>query len=44
VEYDEGMVPRWEAVLEEYGIDSVQMVTEDGKPFCVVTRSSLKAK
>ena len=44
VEYDTGMEERWAAVLEEYGIDSVQMVTEDGKPFCVVTRSSLKAK
>lgn len=42
VEYDEGMVPRWEAVLEEYGIDSVRMVSEDGKPFCVVTRSGRK--
>ena len=42
VEYDEGMVERWEAVLEDYGIDSVQMVTEDAKPFCIVTRSGLQ--
>jgi GNAT superfamily N-acetyltransferase len=42
VEYDEGMIPRWEAVLEDYGIDSVKMVDEDGKPLCVVTRSGIK--
>ena len=42
VEYDEGMIPRWEAVLEDYGIDSVQMVDEAGEPLCVVTRSGLK--
>ena len=42
VEYDEGMIPRWEAVLEDYGIDSVKMVDEDGKPFCIVSRSGMK--
>ena len=38
VEYAEGMQDRWEAVLEEYGIDSVQMLYEDGKPFRVIER------
>ena len=30
VEYDEGMQQRWEAVITEYGIKSVDMVNEDG--------------
>ena len=42
VEYDEGMEERWAAVLEDYGIDNVEMVDEDGKPFCIVTRKGLK--
>ena len=42
VDYDEGMIPRWEAVLEDYGIDSVQMVDEAGEPLCIVTRSGRK--
>lgn len=29
VEYDEGMTERWEAVITEYGIDSVDMVDEN---------------
>lgn len=29
VEYDEGMTERWQAVITEYGIDSVDMVNED---------------
>lgn len=33
VEYDENMKERWEAVLFEHGIDSVDMVFEDGS-FC----------
>ena len=42
VEYDEGMEERWEAVLEEYKIDSVQMVNEDGSPYKVIYRKGLK--
>ena len=42
VEYDEGMTERWEAVLEEYKIDSVQMVNEDGSPYKVIYRKGLK--
>lgn len=33
VEYDEGMVERWETVLGEMGIESVDMVNDDGTPF-----------
>ena len=29
VEYDEGMTERWQAVMAEYGIDSLDMVDED---------------
>lgn len=36
VEYDEGMQERWEAVITEYGIDSVQMVNEDGTPYKII--------
>ena len=43
VEYAHGMQDRWEAVLEEYGIDSVQMLYEDATPFRTVYRKS-KAK
>lgn len=38
VEYAEGMVSRWEAVLETYGIDSVQMLNEDATPFKMIYR------
>lgn len=38
VEYDEGMVERWEKVLETYGIDKIQMLTEDAEPFKVIYR------
>lgn len=40
VEYDEGMPERWAAVLEDYGIESVDMVNEDGTFFRTVCRSS----
>lgn len=33
VEYDEGMVERWENVLKTYNIDSIQMLNEDATPF-----------
>ncbi len=42
VEYDEGMVERWEKVLEFNGIDSVQMVYEDGSPYKIIYRTGLK--
>ena len=38
VEYDEGMEERWAAVLEEYGIDSVQMLNEDATPYKIIYR------
>lgn len=44
VEYDEGMQERWEAVLEEYGIDSVQMVYEDGTLYKMIYRKGLSEK
>ncbi len=43
VEYAQGMQDRWESVLEEYGIDSVQMLYEDATPYHVIYRKS-KAK
>ena len=42
VEYDEGMTQRWQAVLEEYGIDSVDMVDEDANFFKTVYRQGLQ--
>lgn len=36
VEYDEGMVERWEKVLATFGIDSVQMLNEDGSKFKII--------
>lgn len=33
VEYADGMQARWEAVLADYGIDSIDMLNEDGS-FC----------
>ena len=41
VEYAEGMVERWEKVLETYGIDEIPMVYEDASPFRTVVRSGL---
>ena len=43
-EYAQGMQDRWEAVLEEYGIDSVQMLYEDTTPFRVIERKGLAHK
>ena len=42
VEYAEGMVSRWEAVLETYGIDSVEMVREDATPYRTIYRTGFK--
>ena len=42
VEYDEGMEERWAAVLEDYGIDSVQMVNEDTTPYKIIYRKGLQ--
>ncbi len=42
VEYAEGMVKRWEDVLETYNIDHIQMLNEDATPFKVIYRTSKK--
>lgn len=39
VEYDEGMVERWENVLKMFNIDSVQMLNEDATPFKVIYKA-----
>lgn len=39
VEYDVGMEERWAAVMEDYGIDSVQMLNEDATPYKVIYRA-----
>ncbi|MCQ2471484.1 MAG: GNAT family N-acetyltransferase [Clostridia bacterium] len=39
VEYDEGMVERWEKVLKTYNIDKIQMLNEDGTPFKVIYKA-----
>ncbi len=44
VEYAQGMQDRWEAVLEEYGIDEVQMLYEDASPYRKITRKGLSRK
>lgn len=44
VEYAEGMVKRWEAVLENYNIESVQMVDENANPLPDVVRASKAVK
>ena len=41
VEYNVGMELRWRAVLEEYGIDSVQMLYEDASPYKTVYRKGI---
>lgn len=38
VEYDEGMVERWEAVLDTYNIDHIQMLNDDATPFKTIYR------
>ncbi len=42
VEYDEGMVERWQNVLEEYGIDSVEMLCDDATVYGTVYRKGLQ--
>ncbi len=44
VDYDVGMQDRWEAVLEEYKIESVQMLYEDLTPYQVIKRKSKSRK
>ena len=44
VEYRLGMQRRWEAELEAIGVDSVQMVYEDGSPYHVIYRKDLAPK
>ena len=41
VEYNVGMELRWRAVLEEYGIDSVEMLYEDATPYKTVYRAGI---
>lgn len=41
VEYDVDMELRWSKVLEEYGIDSVQMLNEDATPYKIIYRTGL---
>lgn len=38
VEYDEGMEERWRNVMEMFGIDSLQMLNEDGTPYKLLKR------
>ncbi|MCR4616263.1 MAG: GNAT family N-acetyltransferase [Clostridiales bacterium] len=40
VDYDIGMQDRWEAVLEDLNVDSVQMLYEDLTPYQVIYRKS----
>lgn len=44
VQYEMGMEERWEKVLEEYGIDSVDMLYEDCTLYKKIYRSSLAKK
>lgn len=41
VEYAEGMVDRWEKVLETFGIDSVQMLDDNAEPYKIIHRKGL---
>lgn len=38
VEYDEGMEERWKGVISSFGIDSIQMLNEDGEPYKIITK------
>lgn len=38
VEYAEGMVERWEKVLDRFGIEEIQMLDEEAKPYCILHR------
>ena len=40
VEYAEGMVDRWEKLLDKYQIDSIQMLNEDASPYKIIYRTS----
>ena len=44
VEYDTGMVERWENELEAIGVDAVEMLRDDTTPFETICRTGLKAK
>lgn len=44
VEYDIGMEERWEAVLEERNIDSIDMYYEDGSFYKTIVRKSKSVK
>lgn len=41
VEYAEGMVDRWENVLETFGTDSILMLNDDGTPYKTIYRKGL---
>ncbi|MBR5424028.1 MAG: GNAT family N-acetyltransferase [Clostridia bacterium] len=41
VEYNVGMELRWQAVLEDYGVDSVQMLYEDASPYKTIYRKGI---
>lgn len=43
VEYDEGMTERWQAVITEYGIDSVDMIDENAVYVKTVYRDGVTA-
>ena len=40
VEYDEGMVERWLKVMDTFGIDELQMLDEEARPFTVLRRKA----
>lgn len=42
VEYAEGMVERWEKVLDMFGMESIQILNEDATPFKIITAESKK--
>lgn len=39
VEYNEGMLDRWQAVIDDYGIDSLKIVNEDGSYLTTLYRT-----
>ena len=40
VNYDEGMIERWEAVLAEYGIDECEMLDEDANHYTTLHKAA----
>lgn len=44
VEYDYRMEQRWQAVMEKFGIDRLQMLYEDGTPFRLLERGKTAPK